>query len=211
MIARHVRFILVALLVAGAIGCEPTELETLQADLRAAQETISDLTEKNDELAAAVADNEARVEALMALGKKRLDKIPHVTRIGLGKWTGGVDTDGEQGDDKVKVYLTPYDQDGTAIKAAGEVTVQLYDLAADPEDNFLGEHRWTVDELRKQWSSGFMSYHYSLEFPWERRPEHEEITFRVVFVDYLTGSTFKAQTVGRVDLDGSDAETQPAD
>jgi len=183
------------------VGCDTTELETLQADLRAAERNVEDLQRANDELTEDLAQRDQRINTLMGLGEKRLELLPHVAQIELGRHTGGTDIDGDKCDDAVKVYLTPIDQDGTAIKAGGEVTVQLYDLAADPDATFLGEYTWSAEDLRKRWSSGFMSYHYSLECPWQSGPPaHDEVTVRVTFVDYLTGETFTAQTVGPVKL-----------
>ena len=198
----HIALCLVGMLLVGLVaGCETTELETLQADLRAANRNVEQLQRDNDDLTAALGERDQRINTLMALGDKRLEKLPHVARIELGRHSGGTDVDGADGDDAVKVYVIPFDQDGTAIKAAGEMTVQLYDLAAEPDATFLGEYRWDVDALRKQWSSGFMSYHYSLECPWlSGPPAHDEVTVRVTFVDYLTGETFAAQAVGEVEL-----------
>ena len=198
----HIALCLTGMLLLGIIaGCDTTELETLQADLRAANRTVDQLQRSNDELTDTLAQRDKQINTLMALGEKRLELLPHVARIELGRHTGGTDIDGDRCDDAVKVYLTPIDQDGTAIKAAGAITVKLYDLAADPDATFLGEYTWAADELRKQWSSGFMSYHYSLECPWlSGPPAHDEVTVRVTFVDYLTGKTFTAQTVGAVKL-----------
>lgn len=189
------------LLVGFVAGCETTELETLQADLRAANRDVERLEQTNKELAATIAERDERIDTLMGLGNKRLEKIPNVSRIELGRHTAGIDTDGLPVDDAVKIYMTPFDQDGTAIKAAGDITVQLYDLANEPDQTFLGEYKWNVDELKKLWSSGFMSYHYSLECPWlSGPPAHNEVTVRMTFVDYLTGRTFTAQAVAPVDL-----------
>jgi hypothetical protein len=204
----HTAVCLVGMLLLGfVVGCDTTELETLQADLRAARRTVDDLQRDNDDLTDALAQRDERITTLVGLGENRLENIPHVARVELGRHTAGTDIDGVDGDDAMKVYITPIDQDGTAIKAAGEVTLQLYDLAAGPDDTFLGEYKWSVEELRKRWSSGFMSYHYSLECPWlSGPPANDEITVRVTFVDYLTGKTFTAQMVGPVELADAPAE-----
>jgi hypothetical protein len=197
------------LLAAVTAGCEPDRIQVLQKELDAAQERAHELEEANKELVQIVATQDKQIETLLGLGEKRLEKVVHVRSITLGKWSGGYDSDGVDGDDGAKVYLVPRDGDNTAVKAAGSLTVQVFDLAAEPTENLLGEYTWTVDELAKMWSSGLMSYHYSLECPWRSGPPaHEEITIRATFVDYLTGKTFTTQKVGKVRLTGRDEASE---
>jgi hypothetical protein len=150
-----------------------------------------------EELAAArkrLAERDKQVSSLLALGDKRLEKLYVVQRISLGMATGGIDLDGKAGDEGVKVYLQPIDQHGSVLKAPGEVTIQLYDLAAPAKQNLVGECRFDLDETSKAWSSGFLTYHYSFTCRWKAAPpEHDEITVRVEFLDYLTGKTYTAQ------------------
>ncbi|HDZ20641.1 hypothetical protein LCGC14_0274460 [marine sediment metagenome] len=202
---------LAGVLLAGLLlGCGPSKLDQLEEQLATARLEADKLNEENTRLTKAVADQEEQIETLLILGDKRLENIYHVHQVRLGRWSGGFDLDGQGGDDGVKVYLSPTDQDGTAIKAAGSLTVQLYDLAAPPDQNFLGEYHWTVEELGKQWSSGFMSYHFSLECPWQSGPPaNEQITIRATFVDYLTGKTFTTQAIGKVNLVGEPDEDPP--
>ena len=106
------------------------------------------------------------------------------------------------------MYVKPIDQHGSVLKAAGQVTIELYDLAANPNENLIGKYEWTVDETAKRWFSGFVSYHYTFECPWPSSPpKHRQITVRVSFVDYLTGKTFTAQKLCKVNLP---AAAQPA-
>jgi hypothetical protein len=191
------------LLAAVTAGCEPDRIQILQQQLDASQERTRQLEEANKELVGIVATQDKQIETLLALGEKRLENVVHVRSVTLGKWSGGYDSDGVDGDEGVKVYLLPRDGDNTAVKAAGALTVQVFDLASDPTENLVGEYTWTVEELAKTWSSGLMSYHYSLECPWQSGPPaHQELTIRATFIDYLTGKTFTTQKVGKVKLAG---------
>ncbi|MBS3733461.1 MAG: hypothetical protein KGY99_00860 [Phycisphaerae bacterium] len=195
--------LLSALLAAG--GCEPGVSATngpASADEQIAslRTDLATLRETNRGLRRDLVAKRERIDTLLRLGDKRLNKLFHVTRITLGRYTGGVDTDDAPGHDAIKVFLRPHDADGSTIKAAGDVAVELYDLAADEGDQRIGTYRWSVDELSAQWSSGFMTYHFSFVCPWDERPAHDEITVRVEFVDYLTGKTHTAQKVCTVDL-----------
>lgn len=204
MIRSAPTFVLAMVLLAtSAGGCawfnkglakDTEQIEQLQADLQ-------DVTDSRDGLQAVVVDQQKQIRSLQALGKTRLDKLFHVEKIELGRYTGGLDTDGKSGDDAVKVYLRPVDREGHTIKAAGDVKIRLFDLAADPRQSLIGEYTWNVDRVAKQWSGSFMTYHFSFVCPWKKVPPlHTEVTVRVEFVDYLTGKHFTAQKLCEVKL-----------
>jgi len=181
-------------MTAGCLERESIEPEgpsrvDLQAEVRKQAEQIGELEQT-------VAAQREQIDTLQQLGgEKRLEKLYYPVRVEIGRYTGGVDTDGAPGDDAVRVYLRPIDQDGHAIKAAGRVKVQLFDLAAAPERNLLFECTYDELQVRRCWSGGFMAYHYTFECPWKSPPPHNELTVRVEFTDYLTGKTFSNQKV----------------
>ena len=201
---------LVAAVLVGAIsgGCATVtvskdELARLRAERQAAIDQAERLGEENRQLQAQLRQRQEQIDSLLALGPKRLDALNRIARIRLGRFTGGADTDdsdGKPGDDAVKVYLEPIDQDGSVVKAAGEVTVQLFDLAAKADANRIATHTWKVEDLAKCWSGGFLGGRYSLTCAWKAPPAHAEITVRVAFTDYLTGRHFTAQKLCKIDL-----------
>ncbi len=198
--------VLTGLLAILAGGCEATvskaKFDRLNQQWLDALRDNSDLTRRNAQLHETIRRQNEQIVTLQALGDKRLDKLFHVSSIEIGRHSGGVNTDGRVGDDVVKVYLQPIDQFGHVIKAAGEATVQLFDLAEPPPQNLIGEYHWPVDELGKQWAGGFVgSSQFTLTCPWPAGPPaHDQITIRAVFVDYLTGRTFTAQKVVKISL-----------
>ena len=190
------RPITAAIVVAMALaGCEPAgEGGEIISGPKA-------LRDENAALKARVAEQSKQIGSLQALGAKRLDKLFHVTRIELGRYTGGIDIDKKPGHDGVRVYVKPIDQHGSTLKAAGSVTVQVYDLALPAEKTLIGTYTWTVDQAAKMWKSGFVAYQYSFTCPWKTAPpRHRDLTVRVTFLDYLTGKTFTAQKLCKVDL-----------
>ena len=133
-----------------------------------------------------------------------------IAGIELGRYTGGLDTDGKDGEEAVKVYLDPVDSAGSVLKAAGDVKIQLFDLAMLPGENLLGEYQWTADQIGSHWSDAiFGGSHFSFICPWKQLPKHDQITIRVEFTDYLTGKTFTAQKVVRVRIPSSLPTTAP--
>ena len=201
-------WILAASMLAG--GCEGTHTyDQVVQELADARAEARRLQQANEALQAVADERKQQIATLQRLGEKRLDRLYHVTGIELGRYTNGIDLDGEKpGDEAVKVYLRPIDQHGSTIKAAGEVTVELYDLAAEANSNLVGKYHWDVEETAKQWSSSFVAYHYSFLCRLKSGlPRHKDITVRVRFTDYLTGKTFTAQKLCQVRLPPA---TQPA-
>jgi len=176
--------------------------DKLIARLEESQEQLRKTTEERNRLQKTVAEQREQIRSLQALGPARLEKLFHVSKIRIGRYTGGADRDGKKdGDEGVKVYLKPIDQYGSAIKAAGEVKIQLFDLAAPPAQNLLGEYTWDPDEMPDRWVGGFMNYQYSFFCPWKSGPPgNGEITVRVEFSDYLTGKRFTDQRLCTVTL-----------
>jgi hypothetical protein len=156
-----------------------------------------------------MADQQEQIATLQDLGPRRLERIVHVEQIRLGRFTSGYDDDGRPGYDGVKVFLQPIDASGSVLKAAGEVKIQLVDLAAPAGSAELGTYLFDLDTVATRWFSGAFTYHFSFLCPWrDRRPAGKEVTVRAVFTDYLTGKTFTAQRLCILDEPPS---TQPAD
>jgi hypothetical protein len=204
---RPVRLAVTAVLWASwaCPGCAPVvpaaKYDQLQRQWLDSQQAQSDIQRDNDQLRKDNRELSDQVETLRRLGPDCLEKLFHVATIELGRHTGGVDLDGRPGHDAIKVYLDPLDRQGSVIKAAGEVIIRLFDLAAPAEKNLIGEYAWNVEEMGKEWSGGFGVYRFSFVCPWKAGPPaHEEITVRVEFVDYLTGRRFTAQKACKVNL-----------
>jgi hypothetical protein len=208
---------LLSLLAAWTAGCEPTVPKAKFDQLNQTWlDTLRDnreLTRSNQQLGETIGRQNQQIATLQHLGDKRLEKLYYVTDLELGRRSGGIDRDGQAGDDAVIVYLQPVDREGAVIKAAGDVTIQLYDLANPPAENLIGEYHWSVDELGQTWAGGFLgSSQFSLLCPWpDGPPAHGQITIRATFTDYLTGRTFTAQKTVTVHLPGAPpaSKTEP--
>ncbi len=133
---------------------------------------------------------------LPTLPKERLDRLVTVHGIELGRATG-------QSDKGLKIYLIPLDEDGDALKAAGTITVDLFDLAAQKE-NRIGHWEFPADAVRKAWFNQLMLEGYIFDIPLQTRPNSNSLTVRATFKDELTQRTFTAQREIKF------AATQPA-
>lgn len=183
-------------------GCQLPDSLTpkLQKQLQDSQGREKELTHQVEKLSARSVEQEKQIITLRRLGPDRLKKLFVVDRIELGRYTGGIDTDKKPGQDAMKVFVKPYDQGGSIIKAAGEMKIQLFDLAAPEAARLIAEFNYPVETIGKNWSSGFMAYHYSFECPWGKPPKNPDITVRVEFIDFLTGKTFNAQKLVKITL-----------
>ncbi|MDY7009211.1 MAG: hypothetical protein SVV80_00450 [Planctomycetota bacterium] len=190
------------------VGCISQQADQTAIQLRRCREENTKLQADIQDLQTELLARQKQIRTLQGLGEKRLENLFHVTGVKLGKYTAGADLDKTPGQDGIRVYLTPIDRDGHAIKAAGAVKIQLFDLAA--KENLVAEHDFPVEKISEQWAGGFMTYHYCFDCRWPAPPEHDEITVRVEFIDYLTGKTFTVQMVCKVKLPVSTTATAPA-
>ena len=209
MTSRGVLVLISAVIASAALpGCrgmdifqQDKKIKQLQKDLESARADAKAARQGASEAKSELAGKQKRIDTLVGLGPDRLKKLYYATVIKLGQYTGGADLDGQAGCDGIKVFLRPIDTNGDTIKAAGSVTVQLYDLAQPADKTLIGEYKWSVDEVAKAFSGGFLTYHFSFTCPWKSGPpKHEDITVRVEFIDYLTGKTLSVQKVCKVDL-----------
>ncbi len=189
-------------------GCQDDRALVIQL-----QRQADALTADNERCKQELADRDAQIAAL----RRRIENEPYlqgivlddlflVDRITLESRTGGVDLDGQPGDDGVVVYIQPRDADRDMLKAAGQITVQLLDLTAPGAPRELATYVFNDREtLRKSWYGGLLTDHYTLKCafpPLALNTVPREVHVRVTFLDYLTGREFVASTtvpIQRVD------------
>ena len=192
-------FVLLGILALAA-GCSVSQQSAAQIDLQRCRRENRKLKAQIEQMQSTITEQRRQIKTLTRLGDKRLENLFHIVGIKFGRFTGGVDLDGKAGDDGIRVYLRPIDRDGDVIKAAGEVKIQLFDLAASAGKRLLIAYAYDVKEAAKHWRAGGLTYHYRFDCRWKKPPAHDEITVRVEFTDYLTGKTFTAQKLCKVHL-----------
>ncbi len=168
------------------------------------KELISRETELKGQLEQAERENEQlkkQVETLSGLPSgKRAEAAYKVQTIRIGNYTNIYDENEDGKKETLIVYVSPIDETGDAVKAAGEVNIQLWDLSKGGENAQLGQ--WTVEpnDLKKKLYSSVMSSRYRFTFDVSGVVKNydagsEGLTVRVNFVDYLSGRTFTEQKV----------------
>ena len=186
--------LLIGGLSGGCGGADP--VVDLRRKNQALKGEVRDLKDRVASQQAAIEQLNRELTVARALSDDDLKKIYYPETLRIGPLSGGADFDGEPGDDGVTVYLQPIDRDGDILKVAGDIRIELYDLAAPEGGKLLGEYYFPVDEIAKYWYGQLMTYHYTLNCPWkDRRPANPEVTIRATFVDYMTKRVITAQKV----------------
>lgn len=192
------------------LGC----LSPVEAQLRREVAELRDTVRKNnDELGAksATIDQLHRQLAVArSISEDDLKQIFYPEKLVIDPLSGGADYDGKPGDDGVSIYLQPVDRFGDVVKVPGDITIELYDLAAPPERKLIGEYHVPVDQVARLWRGKFLAQHFAIKCPWAGRvPQNPELTIRAIFVDYLTKRVVSAQTTCK--LKRPPADTAPAE
>jgi hypothetical protein len=193
-----------ALLLLGAAGCDSENMhEALTESNRQTiqrEETIAQLQQRVQTLEKTLREKNRQIAELKSLGIQRIEHLFTTDRVTLGN-TGGVNLDDEPGDDAIRVYLLPTDSHGSTIKAAGDVTVQLFDLETDPKNTLIGEYTFPAEKIHEHWYGGFGVYHFRFDCRWpdDTPPAGDKVTVRVEFLDHLTGKTHSAQTLSEIE------------
>jgi hypothetical protein len=192
------RLALATLALVASSGCADL---AVTADLRRENIQLRERSEQQNQQLAAM---QATIDGLhgqlaVARGLSAEDRAGIIApeRIVIVRPTGGEDYDGRPGDDGVTVHFRPVDAAGDALKVAGDVRIDLFDLASGGDS--VATLAVPAGELGGHWLGTLMTYHYSLKVPWHGSPPvGNEITVVVTFVDYLTKRSMTAQQVVQI-------------
>lgn len=190
--------LVIAALLGLVCGCDngggpslQDEFETLSLERMELKRQVEQLQSENDELT-------GRISQLAALtGEAKLEALPELERIELGRRSGLYDKDGDGRKDKLVIYIKPYDKTADAVKAPGSVKVTLWDLNAGAEGAQLGEWQIGGSELKGAWAGTFLTNYYRLTLDAGQylTGDEGELTLNVTFTDYIGGKVLTAQKV----------------
>lgn len=202
---QAIPFLVAALALFATAGCKQQEGPDLRAQVKVLQEKVE---KQNSELAArqaAIDELNHQLAIARGISDDDLKKIFYPEKLVIGTLSGGYNDNGKAGDDGVSVYLQPVDKKGDVIKAAGDIRIELYDLANPASQNQVGVYVFTVEQAAEHWFGQLMTNHYSLKCPWQHGPpKHSEITIRAQFTDYLTKRIMNTQATVKVKVPGGE-------
>ncbi|MBN9121936.1 MAG: hypothetical protein J0I06_22810 [Planctomycetes bacterium] len=114
-----------------------------------------------------------------------------VKEIAIGRGTGGVDEDGNPGDEGLLVVIVPRDGDGSAVKVPARALVAAWEITPAGLKNLIGSWDVPADRLRSTWKSGFISTGYFVALPWQTPPSTDRVRIAVRLVT-TDGRAFEA-------------------
>ncbi len=179
-------------------GCTPPRPADDKREMARLQEQVRDQKHQIESLLAEVQGLRDQLSKARGFTEEDKTKIFVPEKIEILQLSGGDNYDESPGHDGVTVYLRPVDASGDALKVAGDIRVQLFDLENPPGETLVGECIIPAAEAAQSWYGSLMTYHFTIKCPWKRRPAHPEITVRVTFVDFLSQRVITAQTVVQV-------------
>ena len=190
MLASACTFLLLAGCGLGSARKKPLEVKLEQLTEQKAQ-----LTRDMELCKAENFQLREQIKALSALPADKKTNPYKLSRVQVAKYSNFYDKNDDGKREKLIVYVQTYDEVGDALKAAGTVNVQLWNLNNPNGQALLAQ--WTVEQpdLRKLWFSGVVTTGYRLIFdaPASVAPLAEPLTIKVTFTDYLSGEVFRDQ------------------
>lgn len=203
--ARGLVWVIGAGVLAGLVGVGGCYGGGKTADLRRENiklaEQVAAQQRKIEELEATIAKLQAQLDTARGISEEERAALIVPERIEIVRGTRGEDYDGQPGDDGVTVHFRPVDRDGDALKVAGDVTIEVFDLEAGGRR--VGACHVPAVALRDKWLGALMTKHFTIKCPWtDGQPAHDSVTVMVTFVDLLTGRTLTAQEAVPVNQGG---------
>jgi hypothetical protein len=155
-------------------------------------------TELMRDLQQARAENEQlaqQIKALSAIPAEKRVNPYKISSIKITRYSNFYDKDDDGKREKFIVYFTPIDPEGDALKAAGTVNVQLWDLNNLNGQALVGQWQVEPEPLRGMWFDTLVSASYRLVFdtPEELDILANPLTVKVTFTDFLTGEIVRDQ------------------
>jgi hypothetical protein len=182
-------------------GCWSAPNTAGQRELQTQRELIARQNEQITSQKATIDELNKQLAAARGIKSEDLQNIFYPTKLVIDPLSGGYDIDGRPGDEGVVLYLQPVDAAGDVLKVAGEIRIQLYDLANPPTENLIGQYVIPVEQARDLWYGKLMTNHYTIKCPWPSGPpKHSEITVHATFIEYLTKRVVSAQGTVKVGL-----------
>ena len=193
----YVPLVLTIVLLAGC-GVGSERVNPLEVKVRDLEQEKARLAGRLEQSRIEMEHVKAQVEALAVLPPDEQEaRFYALSAVKIARFTDFYDKNEDGKREKLIVYLQPVDQAGDAIKTAGVVSVQLWNLNNPSGQALLGQWQVLPGELYKLWFNTLTSTAFRLTFDVPATPEAlaQPLTVRTTFTDYLTGQVFTDQFV----------------
>lgn len=196
-------------LALGGCGTPSRVNVQLRKEKQSLEDQVEQLTRQRDAALARIEGLEQRIGTVPTLPEKRLEEMFTVHGVEIGRLTCGFNSRSPQaGDEGVRVHVLPVDATGDALKATGNLTIEVFDLA-NSEPRRIASCQYSPAEMKKLWRDVLSLQAFVVTCPWQIPPSSAEVVIKVRFEDALTGRRFSAVRQVTVKLGGSSA-TRPS-
>lgn len=193
---RTMLFVVSVVMAVILIGCD-----SMSPNDRPAWQSNKKLLQQKTELETQVRELEIKnkqltqqVETLGELDKNiRLENLYDVQSINIVNSTG-IYTKEKSKSLQLLLYFYPLDKEGSSIKAAGKVEVQLWNIADSKNEALIDKWEVGPGELKRNWGNALMNsfYRLALDLP-KNMPEKGDFVVRISFTDYVSGKVLTAR------------------
>ena len=198
------QLLVVAMLLISVVGCRgPRNFENENDRLR---REVMELQRERDVLTEKLELRLGELESLRAA--MEVDNAvpgaepPILSQIVFGRYSGAVDTDDDDMDDRVRLYLNTLDQHGRMLPVAGRANVQVVAVREAEDPKLLAEQAIDPKAFDAAYREGFFGTHYTLEvdLPADLDVDVESVTVKVTFTHADTGRKLTAEDIFPLDL-----------
>ncbi len=177
------RILYLALLNALLCGCA-VGTDSLEARVRNQDERIHALREELAELRRE--EQLARHEASVLRAELAdPDAVPRAEQLAAGLAVQDIRIQsmvtGLLPDGRLHAVLSPVDEDGDVVKLSGTLSLRVLNLAADEDQQVVGDWSWSSDETRELWVSGALASGYAVDLPLPNVSDDTELLLHVRF------------------------------
>ena len=184
------------------VGCGPknflNENDTLRAENLKLKQEIEKLNAQLELRASEIKTLRAQTSDKQAI---REAKPPILVKLNFERYSGALDTDNDNKDDLIRIYLHPLDQHGRVLPVAGRLKMQVVAIQADAPPALLVERTYEPDEFDAAYRTSFMSYHYTIDLPLPESidPEIKSVTVKAFLTEAVTGNELSHEQVIPID------------
>ena len=138
------------------------------------------------------------VETKSGNGQAIVDEGPPTQLVINKRLTGGLDRDGQDGDEGILVVVEPRNAAGHLVKSPGTVSVVLMDPAQEGEGARVARWDFAADEVPNHFMNTVFSRGLQFELPWPSTlPKNRELQ---LFVRFTTPDGKKLTTDTKIDV-----------
>jgi hypothetical protein len=167
--------LLLSLALFHAAGCRGADL--VLPDFRLRDNNLTALREEiwNGEFGARSSDRAAGKDPLRVAAYREGPAPAPVRRLVLAPATGGLDADGQEGDEALRLVLEPRDDSDRPVPVAARLLVEAHQLGVTGTRLALGSWEIAPEELAPTWRADWSGAGYVLTLPWKTFPTTEQL------------------------------------